>query len=193
MRYPQNTKQCKFRSALERAQRLTAPLSRFRRSNQAFSLIEVTLALGIVAFALLPLVALLPVGLDSQRDAIESTTNAQILQTITGDLQRTEFDQLVNSEQLTTQTIPVRHFDDLGNEIEDIDAAPFVGTGARAYDVFVNLEYPAQIGVADNYAIVRAEIRLARNPGGLAPEVIFDPSKPEQYSTSFALIAKTSK
>lgn len=39
------------------------------RNQKAFSLVEVTLAVGIVAFAFLAIVGLLPVGLKSARDA----------------------------------------------------------------------------------------------------------------------------
>ena len=47
--------------------------------DQAFSLVEVVMAVGIVSFCLLSIVALLPVGLKSVRNANEQAGAAQIL------------------------------------------------------------------------------------------------------------------
>jgi len=52
----------------------------------AFSLIEVTLALGIAAFCLLTVFALVPVALKTQRASIQQTTANQIISTIWSDL-----------------------------------------------------------------------------------------------------------
>ena len=43
-----------------------------------FSLVEVTLAIGIVGFALLGVFALIPVGLNSSRDAVDATRTSMI-------------------------------------------------------------------------------------------------------------------
>src|SRR6266542_97639 len=48
-----------------------------------FSLIEVTLAIGIIAFALLSVVALLPVGLNATRNAEDKAQAVQIMKAIT--------------------------------------------------------------------------------------------------------------
>ena len=52
----------------------------------AFSLIEVTLALGIAAFSLLTLFALLPVALKTQQASIQQTTANTICSQIVADL-----------------------------------------------------------------------------------------------------------
>lgn len=52
------------------------------RKSAGFSLVEVTLAIGIIAFALLAIFALIPVGLNSSRDAIDDTTTSLIAQDI---------------------------------------------------------------------------------------------------------------
>lgn len=57
----------------------------------AFSLIEVTIALGIVAFALIPLVGLLPIGLNAAHDAVEKTTLSHIVRQIGSDLDKLSF------------------------------------------------------------------------------------------------------
>lgn len=50
--------------------------------KKAFSLVEVVLALGIVSFALLAVIGLLPVGLKSVKNANESAGAANVLQAI---------------------------------------------------------------------------------------------------------------
>ena len=60
-----------------------------RNSSPAFSLIEVTLALGIAAFCLLTVFGLLPLGLNSTQNAAEQTTVAGIATAISADLHGT--------------------------------------------------------------------------------------------------------
>ncbi len=57
---------------------------KYRRAALArgFSLIEVTLALGIVSFALITILGVMPVGLNSLRDAVDETTESQIIRQI---------------------------------------------------------------------------------------------------------------
>lgn len=59
-----------------------------RRSRQAFTLVEVALALGIAAFALVPIFGLLPLGLQTSRSAVDLTISAQIAQRLTGMVQQ---------------------------------------------------------------------------------------------------------
>lgn len=54
--------------------------------RQAFSLVEVTIALGIVSFTIIPLFGLLAVGLNSNRGNIDRAINAQILNWVQGDV-----------------------------------------------------------------------------------------------------------
>jgi len=49
-------------------------------SRTGFSLVEVTLAIGIVGFALLAILGLIPVGLKSGRDSIDATRTSLIAQ-----------------------------------------------------------------------------------------------------------------
>ncbi|SDU29342.1 Verru_Chthon cassette protein B [Verrucomicrobium sp. GAS474] len=57
----------------------------------AFSLVEVLLALGIVSFALIGLMSLLPVGLKTFHQADMTTTETQIAQTLVNRLQLSGF------------------------------------------------------------------------------------------------------
>ena len=79
---------------------MKTPLSRFRKKG--FTLVETALAMGIVAFALIPIIGLIPVGLDSLREAISSTVESQIVQSISGEILLTKYDKVV-----TTYSQPV--------------------------------------------------------------------------------------
>lgn len=56
---------------------------------EAFSLTEVTLALGIAAFSLLSIFALLPISLQSNRNASEQTAAPKILGAVAADIRST--------------------------------------------------------------------------------------------------------
>jgi hypothetical protein len=58
-------------------------------STAAFSLVEVTLALGVAAFCLIALFGLLPIGLKTDQSAIRQTTANGILSAIVADLRAT--------------------------------------------------------------------------------------------------------
>jgi uncharacterized protein (TIGR02598 family) len=56
------------------------------RSIAAFSLVEVTLALGIAAFCLIAVVGLVPVGVQTNRNATSQTAATNILSSVVSDL-----------------------------------------------------------------------------------------------------------
>lgn len=85
---------------------------------RGFSLVEMVLAIGIVAFAFVGLLALLPVGMGIFREAMETSVSTQIAQRIISDLTETEFDQLIaNPISGNFYTLPLRYFDDQGTEV----------------------------------------------------------------------------
>ena len=55
----------------------------------AFSLVEVTLALGIAAFCLIAVFGLMPVGVQTNRNATSQTAAANIMAAVVGDLRAT--------------------------------------------------------------------------------------------------------
>jgi uncharacterized protein (TIGR02598 family) len=67
---------------------------RLRRYDSGFSLVEVVIAVGIVAFAFIPMLGLVPMGLNTSRQAIDTTIEAQIIQQMAGQAQQTVFSQL---------------------------------------------------------------------------------------------------
>ena len=58
-------------------------------SLRAFSLVEVTLALGVAAFSLLAIFSLLPIGLQTTQRSLEQTACTDVLSVIAADIRAT--------------------------------------------------------------------------------------------------------
>src|SRR5687767_4065395 len=61
-----------------------------------FSLVEVVLAIGVVSFAFVAILGLVPAGMSQFRQAIDTAVCAQIAQRVIGDAQQTDFDLLID-------------------------------------------------------------------------------------------------
>jgi uncharacterized protein (TIGR02598 family) len=78
------------------------------------------MAIAIVAFAVVSLVALLPAGLDQFRKAMNARIGAQISQQVVTDPEQTDFDHLLASAECQAAdfyVLPMRYFDDQGTDI----------------------------------------------------------------------------
>jgi type II secretory pathway pseudopilin PulG len=60
-----------------------------RQTSSAFSLVEVTLALGIAAFCLIAAFGLMPVGVQTNRNATSQTAATTILSSVVSDMRTT--------------------------------------------------------------------------------------------------------
>src|SRR3954464_1029271 len=79
------------------------PSRAFRSSKQgAFSLIEVVLAVGVVAFAFVAILGLIPAGMSQFRQAIDTSVCAQIAQRIINEAQQTDFTVLIDEKNIPT-------------------------------------------------------------------------------------------
>lgn len=92
------------------------PFTFARRSSQAFSLVEVLLALGIVSFVLVGLLALVANGLAGMRDARDDTSTAMIAKKLISEMQQNSLDNLVSSR------FDSRYFDAEGQEVPSTDS-----------------------------------------------------------------------
>jgi uncharacterized protein (TIGR02598 family) len=61
-------------------------MKRSLRSTAAFSLVEVTLAVGVAAFCLIAVAGMLPTGLKVQQSSVQQTTANEIMAAILNDL-----------------------------------------------------------------------------------------------------------
>jgi len=114
----------------ERPMAGAAPLSPFRgkrsgpaRYQDGLSLIEVALALGIVAFSMISLLGILPIGLGAAREAAAQTTRTHILQQISADLAVVAFGPSLDSYLSQAQ-----FFDDGGKRLASSSNAIYAVT-----------------------------------------------------------------
>src|SRR6266496_3947781 len=71
---------------VSRGMRASEEMKRSLRETSGFSLVEVTLALGVAAICLIAVLGLLPTSLKTQQASIQQTTANQIISTIFSDL-----------------------------------------------------------------------------------------------------------
>lgn len=86
--------------------------------KKAFTLVETVLAMGIVSFAMVGILGLIPVGLTSFREAVSITAESQIVQSISNDLLLTKYETLVDDYQ-RPQTY---YFNDEGRQLSSADS-----------------------------------------------------------------------
>src|SRR3981189_1087880 len=71
----------------------------FKQRVAAFSLVEVTLALGIAAFCLIAVFGLMPVGAPTNRNATSQTAATNILSSVVSDIRASPKGSSTNSAQ----------------------------------------------------------------------------------------------
>jgi uncharacterized protein (TIGR02598 family) len=81
----------------------------------AFSLVEVTLALGVAAFCLIAIFGLIPVGVQTNRNATSQTRAANIMAAVSADLRATPNANSTSSQLgITFGTNTTLYFDESG-------------------------------------------------------------------------------
>jgi len=118
-----------------------------KKAMSAFSLVEVTLALGIISVSLLSLIGLLPAGLGALRESMDQTVHAQIVQRIAAGVSTSEF------ASLTGQTLT---FDQEGQLL-----AGSTGVDAR-YTAKIEESKPSLPGVSADADVAQMQDHLKR-------------------------------
>ncbi len=150
-----------------------------------FTLIEIAIAVGILAVALVALLGLLPGGMTNFRKAMDTSITAQIAQRILLDMQQAEFDEVIDAPTSGTATVSpdytftapkrgsqqFRYFDEQGGEL----IPPNNGTNlsanqklAMVYQVNVRVMPTASVpakGDAIAGTVAQITVQVARNPG----------------------------
>ena len=101
-------------------------MKRSLHTTAAFSLVEVTLAMGIAAFSLLAVFALLPVGVQTNRNAISQTAATGIVASVIADLRATPKPPAVNTSsqyQIVFGTPKTLYFDSVGRCSIDLNGS----------------------------------------------------------------------
>lgn len=110
-------------SATDRVRREYQNLSAVRRLLHCggFSLVEVTLALGVAAFCLIAVLGLLPVGVQTNQRSISGTAGASILSNVIADIRAAralstslQFGLNIPSNSVTASGTQTRCFDENG-------------------------------------------------------------------------------
>ena len=126
---------------------MNSPLGAHHKSG--FSLIEVTIAIGIAGFALLAVLGAISTGSNIQRQAINATVQAQIMQNVLGSLRQSDWTGLTgwNGTNL--------FFDERGVAAS---AAAAIYTAKPTVDTLVSLP-----GAAANTNMARVSVQILKN------------------------------
>jgi uncharacterized protein (TIGR02598 family) len=174
-----------------------SPVSRkfiARRRPSGFSLVEVVLAVGVISFAFVAILGLLPAGLHQFRQAMDTSISSQIAQRIIQDAQQSDFDVLTeilppakrdpNSiVPFTSMVYPagggsraVRYFDEQGNEVvpkgttasatELADIVYTVNTRIQPWPTLPGTTTPDTSATTVGKSLVTMTVQVAFNPGG---------------------------
>jgi len=161
-----------------------------RRRNGGFNLIEVTVAIGIVAFAFVAILGLIPIGMTTFRQAMNTSVCSQIGQQVMNDVQETDWNDLMSTTDGnpnannptqpylllyappgTTNGQKVRYFDYQGNEL-----APNGGSTSPTGTLYwvetritPNASLPVSTGTYNNSNLATVTIQVIDNPGNVSP------------------------
>lgn len=120
-----------------------------RRSHQAFSLVEITLALGVAAFSLLAIFGLLATGVQINHTATEQSASVSVLTAVAADLRATpatvanslQFDIPIPPKPITAITTTTLYFDSTGQSSKSL-------IGSSRYRVVVSFLQNAGVRTA---------------------------------------------
>lgn len=135
------------------------------RFSAGFSLVEIALAVGIVAGAVITIVSLLPEGMNVFRKSINYSVGAHIAQTIINEAQQTDFNVLTANPGSAR---PVRYFDDQGSEKKSA-TDPFVVYHVNT-QINASTAYPGSL--VKNASVATLTIQVANNPGNQSFELL---------------------
>jgi uncharacterized protein (TIGR02598 family) len=153
-------------------------------SLAAFSLVEVALAVGITAFAVVALLSLLPSGLSTFRSTLESSIGSQIAQRIFHDVQISDFSTLQSG---------YRYFDDQGREV-------FPGSGVTPPGLYVvrltlSTNSGGVTGVSflgnSSQNLARVTVDVAENRSGVPASFLFLSNSTVSITTYTTLVGRS--
>lgn len=93
-----------------------------RQSRKGFSLMEVTIAVSIIAVTCIPLIGMLPAGMKTMRDGQHEAISAEIIRALTNELSMSDWS---DTNDLQDWENDFRYFDREGIPLEDAEGAVF--------------------------------------------------------------------
>ena len=148
--------------------------------SAAFSLVEVTLAIGVMGFAFVAIIGLVPVGLSNFRQTKNVSVASDIAARILSELQDTPFTNLVGAttagqswsltkvDNSTGNTIIFRYFDDQGTELKSTDSGIVYQVNVCVVNA-PGFVVPGKTTPPKNSALAFVTVQVAYVPGGLPP------------------------
>lgn len=147
---------------------LSAPQRLRARASFAFSLIEVVLAVGVISFALVGIIGLFPVAMQSALDSQRETQVALIARSLFSELQRvnedaayiTETEPGKSLDQGRTQTVNLSTAGNSGPFFFNADGQMVTGATDATYSATVTVD---RTGQPDGLSRVDVEIAVPAN------------------------------
>lgn len=124
--------------------------------SRAFTLVEVTLALGVVAFAIMALLGALPMGILSVRESMQQTVHAHILRQIAADL------DLLPLSDLPAYAAKNQYFDYDGIRLAGTNGSIFVAALTQNPADYPGLSHAS--GAGESLRRVSVDIRRVAEP-----------------------------
>ena len=118
-----------------------------REKQSGFSLIEVSIALGVVTFAAVSILGLLPTGLVVMRDAMNQTVESQIVRSIAGQSVVANFANLTDGSPF--------YFDDEGQRIFAAEGSVYTVSLSNTTPV-----YPGSTNAGTNLSASLVNLRI---------------------------------
>lgn len=146
------------------------PSSGRRKRLGGFSLVEVTIATGILTFSVVSVLGILPVGLSSLRQSMDQTVESQILRSIGAQLVTTNFDEINSPSGFSF------NFDEEGQAVESAQDAYYVARVSTSAPIYP--ESDLSTSLASSLTTLRVELTAQPNPSA--------PRAPKIFSLSVA-------
>ena len=127
------------------------------------------MAIGIVSFAFVSVLGLIPTGLTTFRRALDVSIGSQIAQRVINEAQQTDFSVLVSGSSSNP-----RYFDDQGTEVVPTNAYSLSATERARIVYWVNTQVQASTSIPYttgtsqlNGNLATVTIQVANNPGSV--------------------------
>ncbi len=149
-----------------------------------FTLVEVAIAMAVVAFGLTTMVALLPAGLGSLSDSATDSAQARIVQEISAQLQGSDWNTTNNLADFNGRLF---YFDNQGNRMPAASVNTIFTTQLVVSNAGVTL--PSSDTPEPNTCLREVEINLTNVPETVADRF----TNPKKYRATSVLITKMSR